>query len=84
MRAEVTAARRRRLSEEEADRAVLQPPPSTNVRAMEVVYRYRLDDAERAAALRAGVAVPLRVQGDSVGTLTAFTRSASHRSRRRA
>ena len=48
---------------------------------MEVVYRYRLDEAEKASGgfLRAGLAVPLPAQGRSIGTLTAFTRSASHR-----
>jgi diguanylate cyclase (GGDEF)-like protein len=68
------------VSDEEAERARLQAPPSTNVRALEVVYRYRLDEVDKATSfLRAGVVVPLKAQTGPIGTLTAFTRSPSHR-----
>jgi diguanylate cyclase (GGDEF)-like protein len=68
------------VTEEEAERAALQTPPHNNVRAMEVVYRYVLDEANQATSfLRAGLVVPLPAQVGSVGTLTAFTRSPSHR-----
>jgi diguanylate cyclase (GGDEF)-like protein len=47
---------------------------------MEVVLRYRLDEAGKAKTfLRAGLVVPLHAQAGAIGTLTAFTRSASHR-----
>jgi diguanylate cyclase (GGDEF)-like protein len=68
------------ISEEEAERARLQTPASTNVRALEVVYRYRLDEVDKATSfLRAGVVVPLKSHTGPIGTLTAFTRSTSHR-----
>jgi len=66
-------------SEEEISGAALQPPSHRNLRALELVYRYRLDDAERARGLlRSGLAVPLVVRGQPIGTLTAFSRSAAH------
>jgi diguanylate cyclase (GGDEF)-like protein len=68
------------ISDEEAERARLQTPASTNLRALEVVYRYRLDEVEKATSfLRAGVVVPLKAHTGPIGTLTAFTRSTSHR-----
>jgi len=64
---------------EEVARAALHPPPHRNLRALEVIYRYRLDEADRAASfLRSGLAVPLVVGGEPIGTLTAFSRSAAH------
>ena len=66
-------------SAEEVERALLQTPSHRNLRALEVIYRYRLDEAGRAADfLRAGIAVPLLATGEPVGTLTVFTRSAEH------
>jgi diguanylate cyclase (GGDEF)-like protein len=66
-------------SEEEIARAALQTPAHRNLRAMEVVYRYRLDEADRASSLlRAGLVVPLAAQGQVLGTITAFTRAGSH------
>jgi diguanylate cyclase (GGDEF)-like protein len=67
-------------SQVEVERAALQTPPNRNLRAMEVVYRYRLDEADKATSLlRAGLVVPLPAHGRAIGTLTAFTRSVSHR-----
>ncbi len=64
------------LSPEEAERAALQAPPSTNLRAIEVVYRYRLDDAGGLSARpRAGVVVPLRADDQALGSLAALSRS---------
>jgi diguanylate cyclase (GGDEF)-like protein len=70
----------RGVTADEAERARLQTPPNTNVRAMEVVYRYRLDEADkRSSFLRAGLVVPLQAQAGPIGTLTAFSRAASQR-----
>ena len=55
-------------------------PTSTNVRAIEVVYRYRLDDAaEGSARPRAGMVVPLRAGDQALGSLAALSRSSSAR-----
>src|SRR5262249_1741626 len=68
------------ISAEEAERARPQAPASTNVRAMEVVYHYRLDEVEGSTSfLRAAVVVPLKAQTGTIGTLTAFTRSPAQR-----
>jgi diguanylate cyclase (GGDEF)-like protein len=65
------------LSQEEADRAGLQTPANTNLRAMEVSYRYRLDEVGQASSLpRVGLVVPLRGEGHAMGSLTAISRSA--------
>jgi diguanylate cyclase (GGDEF)-like protein len=70
----------RGVTEDEAERARLQTPPNTNVRAMEVVYRYRLDEVDkRTSFVRAGLVVPLPTQTGPIGTLTAFSRSPSQR-----
>jgi diguanylate cyclase (GGDEF)-like protein len=70
----------RGVTEDEAERARLQTPPNKNVRAMEVVYRYRLDEVDkRTSFVRAGLVVPLQAQSRPVGTLTAFSRSPSQR-----
>ena len=58
----------------------LQTPPSTNLRAIEVVYRYRLDDADEVSARpRAGMVVPLRAGDQPLGSLAALSRSSAHR-----
>jgi diguanylate cyclase (GGDEF)-like protein len=68
----------RGVSDEEAERVAMETPVNSNLRAMDVVYRYRLDDADRAASfLRAGLVVPLASEGRQIGTLAAFTRAAS-------
>ena len=60
---------------EEADRTAIEVPDNDNLRAVEVAFRYRLDDASAEAPLvRAGLALPLRADGSVVGTLTAFSR----------
>jgi diguanylate cyclase (GGDEF)-like protein len=64
------------LTEEEAERVALQMPRNANLRSMEVAYRYRLDEVGEASSLpRAGLIVPLRAEGHSLGTLCAVTRS---------
>jgi diguanylate cyclase (GGDEF)-like protein len=64
------------MTREEAERVALETPANRNLRALDVVYRYRLDDVERGGGfLRAGIVVPLVAEGRQVGTLSAFTRS---------
>jgi diguanylate cyclase (GGDEF)-like protein len=66
------------VSEEEAARAALEAPATELLRATQVVYGDRLNEAEKAVSfVRGGLVVPLVADGDSVGTLTAFTRSPS-------
>ncbi|HEY6963214.1 MAG TPA: GGDEF domain-containing protein [Gaiellaceae bacterium] len=68
------------LSSEEAARAAVSLPENDNLRAIEVTYRYRLDDVEGAApVVRSGVVLPLRSDGESIGALAAFSRSSSRR-----
>jgi diguanylate cyclase (GGDEF)-like protein len=70
----------RGLSEEEADRIALEAPQSTNLRALEVVYRYRLDDVGGVSSRpRAGLVVPLRAGDQALGSLAALSRSSSAR-----
>ena len=63
---------------EDLAKAAVQLPDNDNLRAVEITYRYRIDDVENASSthVRSGVAVPMRADGSSVGTLSAFTRSA--------
>src|SRR5580765_8472695 len=68
----------RGLSDEERERVTVQAHGHSNLRGVDVVYRYRLDDTDKAASfLRAGLAVPLVAQGHQIGTLAAFTRTHS-------
>jgi len=64
------------LTEEEAERAALETPPNTNLRSMEVRYRYRLEEADGSANLpRAALVVPLRTGDGASATLSAVTRA---------
>jgi diguanylate cyclase (GGDEF)-like protein len=64
------------LADDEADRVTMQMPPNGNLRSMEVAYRYRLDEVGESSNLpRAGLIVPLRADGQTIGTLCAVTRS---------
>jgi diguanylate cyclase (GGDEF)-like protein len=67
------------LSASEAERAAHETPANSNLRSMEVVYRYRLDEVgERSNLPRAALVVPLRTADGIVGSLSAITRSAPH------
>jgi diguanylate cyclase (GGDEF)-like protein len=62
---------------EEAARSAVQLPDNDNLRAVEIVYRYRIDDVESSASrVRSGVVLPMRSDGMAVGSLSAFSRSA--------
>ena len=64
------------LSEDEIERTLLQMPTHPDLRALEVVYRYRLDDVEAAAKLpRSGLTIALRAEGETIGSLSAIGRS---------
>lgn len=66
------------LAREEAAKAAVQIPENDNLRAIEVHYRYRIDDVDESASLvRSGVVLPMRAGGASVGSLSAFTRSSA-------
>ncbi len=64
------------LQADEATKALIQLRDSDNLRAVEVTYRYRIDDVEGSSSIvRSGIVVPLRADGAPIGTLSAFTRS---------
>jgi diguanylate cyclase (GGDEF)-like protein len=63
------------LSDQEVERAALETPPNTNLRSMEVVYRYRLDEVEGSNMPRAALVVPLRTAEGPIGSLSAVTRA---------
>ena len=66
------------LPPEEAVRTAIQVPENDNLRAIEVSYRYRIDDVDGSAAVvRSGVILPMRADGLPVGSLSAFTRSSN-------
>jgi diguanylate cyclase (GGDEF)-like protein len=61
---------------EEAARTAIRVPENDNLRAVEITYRYRIDDVDASAAVvRSGIVVPMRAEGAPVGSLSAFTRS---------
>jgi diguanylate cyclase (GGDEF)-like protein len=66
------------ISPDEADRTVVRLPENDNLRAVEVTYRYRIDDVDASAAVvRSGVVVPVRADGTPIGSLSAFSRSSA-------
>jgi diguanylate cyclase (GGDEF)-like protein len=65
------------LSDDEIERTLLQLPNHPDLRTLEVVYRYRLDDVDEATKLpRAALTVALRSEGETIGSLAAISRSA--------
>jgi diguanylate cyclase (GGDEF)-like protein len=67
------------LTPHEAERAAHETPANTNLRSMEVVYRYRIDEVgERSSLPRAALVVPLRTADGPIGSLSAITRSSPH------
>ncbi len=64
------------LSEDEIERTILEMPTHPDLRSLEVVYHYRLDDvAETSKLPRAALTVALRADGETIGSLAAITRS---------
>ena len=67
------------LSDDEIERTLLQVPAHPDLRALEVVYRYRLDDVEGSSKLpRSALAIALRADGETIGSLAAIARAADH------
>jgi diguanylate cyclase (GGDEF)-like protein len=67
------------IAADEAARTAIQVPDNDNLRAVEITYRYRIDDVDASApVVRSGVILPMRADGLPIGSLSAFTRS-SHR-----
>jgi diguanylate cyclase (GGDEF)-like protein len=68
------------MGDEEAAKAAIQVPDNDNLRAVEVSYRYRIDDVDASAqVVRFGVVLPMRADGLPVGSLSAFTRGSGKR-----
>jgi diguanylate cyclase (GGDEF)-like protein len=68
------------MQADEAAKAALGLPENDNLRAVEVTYRYRIDDVDHASpVVRSGVVLPIRADGTTLGTLGAFTRASSRR-----
>jgi diguanylate cyclase (GGDEF)-like protein len=67
------------LGPDEAANAVVRLAENDNRRAVEVTYRYRIDDVEGASSsyVRSGIVVPLRAEGRTVGSLAAFSRTSA-------
>jgi diguanylate cyclase (GGDEF)-like protein len=64
------------LSEDEVERTLLQMPTHPDLRSLEVVYRYRLDEVNESSKLpREAVAMALRADGETIGSLAAISRS---------
>ncbi len=64
------------LTDDEVERTIFQMPTHPDLRAIDVVYRYRLHDAAKTATLpRAAVTVALRAGTETIGSLAAITRS---------
>jgi diguanylate cyclase (GGDEF)-like protein len=64
------------LTEDEVERTLLQIPAHPDLRSLEIVYRYRLDEANEALKLpRAALTVALRADGETIGSLAAISRA---------
>jgi diguanylate cyclase (GGDEF)-like protein len=64
------------MTADEVERTLLQMPAHPDLRAIEVVYRYRLDDVNESSKLpRSALTVSLRAGGETIGSLAAVTRS---------
>jgi diguanylate cyclase (GGDEF)-like protein len=64
------------IQADEAAKAAIGIPENDNLRAVEVTYRYRIDDVEeQASVVRSGVVFPMRSEGSSIGSLSAYTRA---------
>src|SRR4029077_1578100 len=58
------------------ERTLIQMPASPDLRALEVVYRYRLEDVGESSRLpRVGLTVSLRAEGEVIGSMAAISRS---------
>jgi diguanylate cyclase (GGDEF)-like protein len=68
------------MVDEEASKTNVPVPDNDNIRALEVSFHYRLDDVGSSSPIvRSGIVVPLRADGLPVGSLAAFTRTATRK-----
>jgi diguanylate cyclase (GGDEF)-like protein len=64
------------LTDDEVERTLLQMPTHSDLRTLEVMYRYRLDDVGQSSRLpRSALTALLRADGETVGSLAAISRS---------
>jgi diguanylate cyclase (GGDEF)-like protein len=76
--AERPTTRAEGMTDDEVERTLLQMPSHPDLRALEVRYHYRLDDVEASSKLpRSALTVTLRAEGETIGSLTAISRSTS-------
>jgi diguanylate cyclase (GGDEF)-like protein len=68
------------MMDDEALKTAIGVPENDNLRAIEVTYRYRIDDVDESSpVVRSGVVVPVRADGLPIGAISAFTRDSAHR-----
>jgi diguanylate cyclase (GGDEF)-like protein len=68
------------MADEEASKTAVPVPDNDNIRALEVAFHYRIDDVENVSPIvRSGIVVPLRADGLPVGSIAAFTRTATRK-----
>jgi diguanylate cyclase (GGDEF)-like protein len=66
------------MSEDEVERTLLQMPSHPDLRSLEVVYHYRLDELNEGSKLpRSALTVALKADGETIGSLSAISRTAS-------
>ena len=64
------------LTDDEIARTLLHMPGHPDLRALEVIYRYRLEDVGEGSKLpRSALTVALRAEGETIGSLAAISRS---------
>jgi diguanylate cyclase (GGDEF)-like protein len=67
------------MLDEEAAKTAVRIGDNDNLRAIEVTYRYRIDDVDASSPLvRSSVVLPLRADGATIGSLSVFSRSSAH------
>ena len=70
-------SRRAECRTKKASGSAMQMPANPNLRAMDVVYRYRLDDVDKAASFPGRRSSCRSLGRPPIGTLSAFTRAPS-------
>lgn len=66
------------LTEDEVERTLMQIPAHADLRALEISYRYGVDEIDSASRLpQAALAVALKADGGTIGSMAAITRTGS-------
>ncbi len=64
------------MTDDEVERTLVQMPSHHDLRSLEIVYRYRLDEVNEDSRLpRTALAFALREEGETIGSLAAISRS---------